>query len=223
MQTPFLLDDIVFEGPHLGQVCVLKFEDWDLADHKKFPHLATEQLMLRRIDMTTTMIELEMWTWIKGVEKVGLLNLLLVLHYHHALMTVFIIKQLLHLVHDECLWLEEPIHIKNHLIHQIKLLPYSGENQIDISEGKGGELAFAEVMKTKFKLEKKKWGYAISNINNLVVKVETQILTGKVMRKCCADEVPTLVIALVAQCAVGVQFNWADYLCGEFITNYRKT
>jgi len=42
LQTSLLPDDIVFEGPHLGRVPVLKFEYWDLADHEKFPHLATE-------------------------------------------------------------------------------------------------------------------------------------------------------------------------------------
>jgi len=41
MQTPLLLDNIVFEGVHLGRVPMLKFEYWDLADHEKFPHLAT--------------------------------------------------------------------------------------------------------------------------------------------------------------------------------------
>ena len=45
LQTPLLLENIVFEGPHLGQVPVLKFEDWDLTDHEKFSHLANEKLM----------------------------------------------------------------------------------------------------------------------------------------------------------------------------------
>ena len=127
--------------------------------------------------------------------------------------------QLLFLVHDGCLWLEEPIPIIDHLIHRITWLPYLGEYLANISEGKGGELALMEAMKKKFKLEKKKWGYAISNINNPIVKVETQILAGKVMRKCPADEVPAPVIALAAQCAEGVQFNWVNYLCGEFLAN----
>ena len=46
LQTPLLPNDIVFEGAHLGWVPVLKFKDWDLADHEKFPHLMTAQLML---------------------------------------------------------------------------------------------------------------------------------------------------------------------------------
>ena len=65
-------------------------------------------------------------------------------------------------------------------------------------------MALAEAMKKKFNLEKKKWVYAIYNINNPVVKVATQILARKVMRKCRMDEVLALVIALVAQCAEGV-------------------
>jgi len=39
LQTPLLLDEIIFEGPCLGQVPLLKLEDWDLVDHEKFPHL----------------------------------------------------------------------------------------------------------------------------------------------------------------------------------------
>lgn len=41
LQTPLLPDDIIFKGVHSGQVPVLKFQDWDLVDHEKFPHLAT--------------------------------------------------------------------------------------------------------------------------------------------------------------------------------------
>jgi len=58
-------------------------------------------------------------------------------------------------------------------------------------------LAIVEAMKKKYKLAKKKRGYAISNIIDKAIKVETQILVGKVMRKCRADEVPTVVVALV--------------------------
>ena len=72
-------------------------------------------------------------------------------------------------------------------------------------------------MKEKFKLVKSR-GYAISSICNPTVKVETQILARKVMRKCCVDEVLAPVVALAQQCVEGVQFNWSDYLHGEFLT-----
>lgn len=72
---------------------------------------------------------------------------------------------------------------------------------------KDGEQAIIEAMKEKFTFVKKPQGYAISGICDLVIKVATQIFAGKVMRKCCTDEVPTLVVTLAAQCAEGVQFN----------------
>lgn len=126
-------------------------------------------------------VELEMHKWLQGVEKVGLLNLLWVPHYHHTPINIFVIRQLLFLVHDGCLWLEEPIPIMDHLIHRITRLPHKGDDPTDILEGKRTNLEIVEAMKAKFKLEKKKRGYTISNINNKVVKVATQILVGKVM------------------------------------------
>lgn len=41
LQTPLLLDNIIFWGTHLGRVPSLKVEYWDLADQKKFHHLET--------------------------------------------------------------------------------------------------------------------------------------------------------------------------------------
>ena len=36
------------------------------------------------------------------------------------------------------------------------------------------------------------------------------------------DEVPALVVVLAMQCTEGVQFNWADYLCRQFLENCRE-
>lgn len=42
LHIPLLPDEIIFEGPRLGWVPLLKLEDWDLANTKKFPHLVTK-------------------------------------------------------------------------------------------------------------------------------------------------------------------------------------
>jgi len=42
------------------------------------------------------------------------------------------------------------------------------------------------------------------------------------MRKCCADEVLAPIISFAAQCAKGVHYNQAQYLCKEFLENYRE-
>jgi len=72
---------------------------------------------------------------------------------------------------------------------------------MNILEGKSDDLAIAEGTKKKFKLEKKKIRYVISSINNVAVKFTMQILAGKVMWKCRADEVPMPVVALAMQYA----------------------
>lgn len=76
LQIPLLPNDVIFECTHLGQVPSLKFEDWDLADHEKFPHLEIVQLMKPKQNTTAGVTELEPRKWLCGVEKAGLLNLL---------------------------------------------------------------------------------------------------------------------------------------------------
>lgn len=92
MKTLLLLNGIIFEGPHLRWVPVLKFEDWDLENHEKFLHLAIVKLTCRKRDAIAGMIKLEPQKWLKGVEKVGFLNLFWVPHYHCSLVTIFVIR-----------------------------------------------------------------------------------------------------------------------------------
>jgi len=134
------------------------------------------------------------------VEKVGLLHLLWIPHFCHAPITIFIIRKLLCLVHDGYLWLEEHIPITTDLIHRISRLPCKGKDPATIAK-KSNDLALAEAMKAKYKLEKKKRGYAITSIKDKGVCVATQILASKVMRKCLANEIPTSVVALAEKCA----------------------
>ena len=137
------------------------------------------------------------------MEKAGLLHLLWISYFHRAPITIFVIRQLLCLVYDGYLWLEDPIPITAELIHRISRLPCKGKDPTKIAR-KRRYLAFVEAMKKKLKLEKKKRGYAISSINNPMVKFVMQILAGKVMQKRRADEVPASVVALAAQCTEGV-------------------
>lgn len=60
LQTLLLLDDIIFKGMHLGRMPTLKFEDLDLTDHKKFPHIDTTQLMRPKQNTLAGVIKLEL-------------------------------------------------------------------------------------------------------------------------------------------------------------------
>ncbi len=92
----------------------------------------------------------------------------------------------------------------DHLIHRITRLSCKGEDPVDLSERKSSDLAIMEAMKKKYKYEKKKRGYVISNINKKAVRVRSRESAGKVMRKCHTNEVSTSVVALAEQCTEGV-------------------
>lgn len=66
-------------------------------------------------------------------------------------------------MHDGYLWLDEHIPIIVDLIQKISWLPCKGKDPTEIAR-KSGDLALAEAMKKKYKLENKKRGYAINNI-----------------------------------------------------------
>ena len=84
------------------------------------------------------------------MEEARLLHLLWIPHFHWALVTIFVIRQLLFLVHDGCLWLEEPIPIMTDLIDGISRLPCMGRDPVGIV-GKSRDLALVEAMKKKYK------------------------------------------------------------------------
>ena len=115
--------------------------------------------------------------------------------------------QLLCLVHNGYLLLEEPIPITVELIHRISWLPCMGRGPAEIA-CTSGDLAIVEAMKKKYKLDKNQRGYVITSIQDKAMHVTTQLLVGKVMRKCHCNVVSATIIALVKKCAEGVQFNW---------------
>lgn len=79
---PLLLEEVVFEGVLLMHILVFKLEDWDLADHEKFPHLATNKYMTKIYNEETGFTRSELMKWVKGIEQAGLLHMLCVPHFH---------------------------------------------------------------------------------------------------------------------------------------------
>jgi len=104
----------------------MKFEDWDLADTEKFPHLETIKLMEQ--SMEGAIMTLQPQEWLRKVEEARLLCLVSIPHFHRAPITILVIRQLLCLVHDGCLWINKPVPIMMELIHKISWLPCEGRD-----------------------------------------------------------------------------------------------
>lgn len=104
-----------------------------------------------------SVIVLEPQKLLCGVEKVVLLHLLWISHFHHAPLMIFVIRKLLWLVHDGYLWLEEPIPIMVELIHRISQFPCKGKYPAKIA-GKSKDLALThEIFFAYFPSELYEW------------------------------------------------------------------
>jgi len=68
----------------------MKFEDWDLPDSEKFPHLETKNLMKQNTEGEEIMLETQ--KWLRSVEKARLLHLLWIPHFHCTPINIFIIR-----------------------------------------------------------------------------------------------------------------------------------
>lgn len=124
ISMPLLLKKVVFEGTLLTRIYVLKLEDWDLTDHEKFPHLATNKYMTKIYCEETGVTKLELMKWVRGVKLADFY--ICYVNFHRSIINILCVCQLLALLHDGCLWLGEPIHITNMLIHRIAKFPYKG-------------------------------------------------------------------------------------------------
>jgi len=77
--TPSLPKAVPKEGSMVNHISTMKFEDWDLADTAKFPHLAIDALMEQHVEgMVTTVQPKE---WLRKVEEARLLCLLSIPHF----------------------------------------------------------------------------------------------------------------------------------------------
>ena len=123
----------------LGVGTAVKIGRLELSLHLEVPSLSNTTTNVLRCSHNHWDDCVEPRKWLKVVDKAGLLNLLWVLHYNRTPIIVLVIKKLLCLGHDGCLWLEEPIPIIDRLIHRITQLPYIGENLAMMFGGKGGE------------------------------------------------------------------------------------
>ena len=79
--TPFLPEDICFEGNLLAQVPFLKMEDYDLGDHAKFPQLEPSKYLKSIYYEESGVMRLELMKWVARIEQARLLNMLCVPHF----------------------------------------------------------------------------------------------------------------------------------------------
>ena len=68
-------EDVEEEGSLLGHVNDLKYQDYNLLDHVKFPQFQMDQYMAMIVNLTMKVEALTLQAWIASLQPSGLLNL----------------------------------------------------------------------------------------------------------------------------------------------------
>ena len=77
-------EDVEEEGSLLGHVNDLKYQDYNLLDHVKFPQFQVDQYMVMTVNPATKVEALTPQAWIASLQPSGLLNLLQIPHFGHS-------------------------------------------------------------------------------------------------------------------------------------------
>lgn len=78
---PPMSEDVEEEGSLLGYVNDLKYQDYNLLHHIKFPQFQVDQYMDMTVSPTTKIEALTPQAWIASLQPSGLLNLLQIPHF----------------------------------------------------------------------------------------------------------------------------------------------
>ena len=111
--------DVKEEGSLLGHVNDLKYQDYNLLDHVKFPQFQVDQYMAMTVNPTTKVEALTPQAWIASLQPSGLLNLLQIPHFGRSNEINAAVKVLLSCIHGGHLWLDHGVDITIDLIHRI--------------------------------------------------------------------------------------------------------
>ena len=78
---PSMSEDVKEEGSLLGYVNDLKYQDYNLLYHIKFPQFQVDQYMAMTVNPATKIEALTLQAWIALLQPSGMLNLLQIPHF----------------------------------------------------------------------------------------------------------------------------------------------
>ena len=109
------------------------------------------------------------------------------------------------------------------MINQIIGLSIQGPDPQEFYSGKTTDHALAQRIKDTYgDLEKGMQGYKVASIENAVVHLSFQLITGKLLCKTRPTQVTRFVVDLARKCAEGLQMNWAKYLINQLDLDCRQ-
>ena len=217
MPLPPMSEDVKEEGSLLGYVNDLKYQDYNLLDHVKFPQFQVDQYMAMTVNPAMKVETLTLQAWIASLQPSGLLNLLQIPHFGCSNEINVAIKVLLSYVHGGHLWLDRKVDITIDLIHQIMGLSKTDADPATHFVEKDQDKKLVVRLIKKYNLTRGGWAYNATQIEDKPLWFTVQLLVDRVLRKCRPNQVSELTIELADTARDWVQYNWALYLLNQLI------
>jgi hypothetical protein len=130
------------------------------------------------------MIVIEPQVWDMGLDKAGILNLFDIPHFGWTQEINACIKMILIFVHGGYMWLDREVSINKYLIVHITNISLQGEDPYLLFFDKKNEKYITERMKDKLHTFPGQCGLDVTWIYDPKVRVLTQSLACKLLRKC---------------------------------------
>ena len=217
MVTSNIPKGVTIQRDMLGNINKLLYEEHDFV---KFPSFNVKNYMEMLCSTDGASIYLENMEWTLGFERFGIFLLMHITHFGRIVEVNTCVKKLLHCMQGGFMWIDMNISIDLNLITQITGLPKPRVDPPQFFVGKERDRELAIRIKNNYNLSKNFRGYDVASIKDEVVCFVEKELAIKVLRKCHSNQVPTLIIYLVAQCAKDVQMNWENFLLNEFLNDF---
>jgi hypothetical protein len=154
--------------------------------------------------------------WIKGLAQSIVLNVMKIPHFGLHQEVNACVKLLFSCYHGGYLWLNRRIIVDPTLIHHITGLSMKGSDPQQFYPGKALDCSLAQCIKEAYdEVKKQKRGYKVASIQDRVVHLTWQLISGKLIRKNHPTQVTGFMVDLAGKCVEGMQMNWVSYLVNE--------
>jgi hypothetical protein len=150
--TAYILKGIRVVGSQLGQIPLLKNNDFNLGDRKNYAMLAPHRYLMKSTGKKPRLIS---QPWIKGLAQSTVLNVMKIPHFGHHQEVNACVKLLLSCYHGGYLWLDQRITVDLMLIHQITGLSMKGPDPQQFYPGKASDRSLAQCIKEAYDEVKK--------------------------------------------------------------------
>jgi hypothetical protein len=142
---PEIPQSVIIEGDLMGKVDALNFSNHNIKNAQKVPKLAREKYLLTKILPRTCAILVKPQSWVRGMKKSGMLNLLEILNFGRSLEINGWVNILLSFIHRGTLCIYPKVYIEIQLVAWISRFSIEGEDSTTLFTKRMGRRHYLKI------------------------------------------------------------------------------